>query len=61
MFIADGVYHRRVWHSKLTVVFALGFVGCFNPEPPEAGETDVSGSSTGGATSDGTQTTSTGP
>lgn len=47
--------------SKLVVVFVLGFVGCFNPDPPAAGEGTSLGSSTGGGTSDGTQTTSTDP
>lgn len=48
-------------HSKLTVVFVLGLAGCFNPESPSGVEMSGTGSSTGGATSEGMQTTSTDP
>ncbi len=47
--------------SKLVVLFVLGLAGCFNPETPATGETNATGSSTSGATSEGTQTSSTDP
>ncbi|MGH1342672.1 MAG: hypothetical protein ACRBN8_14020 [Nannocystales bacterium] len=47
-------------HSKLVVVFVLGVVGCFNPEPSEVGETDITASTSGGS-SEGTQSGSSDP
>lgn len=46
---------------RLSVLGLYGVLGCFNPDPPGPEEADTLGSSTGGSTSAGAQTTSTDP